>query len=209
MMMHVGMRADHAQRATVGGARYHAAAVQDPAPLAIVLTQPELGYIGIGAPVQMRLHGRADLRMVVRMDQPGQGGEIVRQRLFGVTQHAGPAFGAVHHVGGDVPVPEPVVGAVQADFPAAGAIGAQRLGNTQGEGHDLALLVADRAQPPFQAPTTAARQHARRHAAAFGDLGTAAFQHFGVCAKGCRQSEGLRDAVGRQGLAMRIQQHHR
>ncbi len=44
-VMHIGMCADHAQRAVVGSACYHATAIEDPAPLTIVLTQPEFGHI--------------------------------------------------------------------------------------------------------------------------------------------------------------------
>lgn len=207
--MHVGMCADHAQRAAVGGTRDHAAAIEDPAPLAIALTQAEFGHIGIGAPIQVRLYGGTDQRMVVGMNQPGQGGEIVRQRLLQVTEHAGPALRAVHHVGRNIPIPQTVIGAVQTHFPTAGAIGAHRLGNAQREGHHLAVFVADCAQPTFQTPAAGARQHAGRHAAVIGHLGSAAFQNFGIGTKGCRQSKRLRNAVGRQRLTMRIQQHHR
>ncbi len=61
------------------------------------------------------------------------------------------------------------------------------------------MFVADRTQPAFQPTAAGPRQYAGRHATVVGQLGAATFQYFGIRTQGCRQSEGLRNAVGRQG----------
>ncbi|MCW0447782.1 hypothetical protein NB706_000616 [Xanthomonas sacchari] len=209
LLVDVGVRADHAQRAAVGGACDDAAAVQDPVPLPVLPAQAELAHIGFGAALEMRADRLAQALLVVAVDQRQQRVQAVGRGIAGVTEHPLPALGAEDGVAGDVPVPQPVFGAVQGDLPAGGAIAADRFWHAEGIGQQAAAVVAHRAQPAVQASPGGAGQGAGQHGLAAEQALAGRTQQLGVRLHGARQLQCLRCPVRRQRPAVGVQQDER
>ena len=106
---HVCVRACHTVGLAVGIPQSPAAG-QNPAPASILVLKAELhGVVGTLI-VQILVQRRHHAVVIVRVQQLFEGGEVVRQLIILVADHALPAWGKEDRTTADVPVPDAVIG---------------------------------------------------------------------------------------------------
>lgn len=112
----VGVRADHALRATGCIALHHTSAREYPAPFAVAVPHTELGLVVARIALEMGGQPLACLGTILRVHQLAPGGERHAQFPGRIAQDLQQPGAELRLVGADVPLPHRLLHAVEREF---------------------------------------------------------------------------------------------